>query len=135
MRISSAAIVIALFMLIGERPVAGQPTFGLRSGSPLQLAADDDTAADRNTYLRKVQEDMQEWQRKLHQFGEAAKAKGQEAGGSAEKGLDDAWVKAKDESRKLQTVGAEGWQGAKTSYEKATDALAAEWRKLHPGDH
>lgn len=135
MRISGAAVMVGLVMLIGALPASGQPRFELRSGSAIRLAADDNTAADRNAYVQKAQGEMEEWQKKLHEFGEEAKAKGQEAGSSADKGLNEAWVKTKEASRKLQTVGAEGWQGAKSSYEKATQNLSATWNRIHSGDH
>jgi hypothetical protein len=35
---------------------------------------------------------------------------------------------------KLQTVGAEGWESAKTSFAKASRELAAAWHKIHPED-
>jgi hypothetical protein len=35
---------------------------------------------------------------------------------------------------KLQTVGAEGWESAKTSFEKASRELAEAWHKIHPED-
>ena len=75
---------------------------------------------------------MQEWQRKLHDFSEKAAAKGKEAGNAAENDLNKAWTKADAASRKLQTVGAEGWESAKTSFEKASHELADAWHKIHP---
>jgi hypothetical protein len=135
MRISSALIIIGPVMLIGALPAVGKPALRIGSEAPTRLAAGDDAAADRNTYVRKAQDEMQEWQRKLHEFGEQAEAKGREADSAAEKGLNDAWIKAKDASGKLQAVGTEGWQSAKASYEKATHDLAEAWRKIHPGDN
>ena len=35
-------------------------------------------SADRDTYTRRTQGEMQEWQQKLHAFGEKAKAKGRQ---------------------------------------------------------
>ncbi len=40
---------------------------------------------------------------------------GEEAGNAAEVDLNKAWTKAEAASRKLQTVGADGWESAKTS--------------------
>ena len=135
MRVWSVAIIISPIMLLGALPAVGQPTPRFGSGAPVRLAAGDDTAADRNTYVQKAQEEMQDWQRKLHEFGEQAEAKGRDASSAAEKGLNDAWIKAKDASGKLQTVGDEGWQSAKSSYENARRDLAETWRRIHPGDH
>jgi len=41
-------------------------------------------------------------------------------------------TKAEAASRQLQTVGAKGWESAKTSFEKASRELAEAWHKIHP---
>jgi hypothetical protein len=134
MGIFRATIVIAPLMLIGALPAAAQSKPALDAGTPIRLAADDNSAADRDSFTQKAQTEMHDWQQKLHDFGQQATAKGQEAGSAAQKGLDDAWIKAKAASHKLQTVGAEGWQGAKASYEKASQDLSDAWHKVHPDD-
>jgi hypothetical protein len=134
MRILPAAIVIGTLMLIGGLPAAGQSTLTLGSGAPVQLAAGGDSTADRDTYTQKARDEMQEWQRKLHDFSAKAEAKGQEAGNAAENDLNKAWAQAEAASRKLQTVGAESWESAKTSFEEASRELADAWHKIHPED-
>ncbi|MGC2201257.1 MAG: hypothetical protein WA633_14065 [Stellaceae bacterium] len=121
-------------MLIGGLPAAGQSTLTLGSGAPVQLAAGGDSTADRDTYTQKARDEMQEWQRKLHDFSAKAEAKGQEAGNAAENDLNKAWAQAEAASRKLQTVGAESWESAKTSFEEASRELADAWHKIHPED-
>jgi hypothetical protein len=133
MGIFHTSIIIGPLMLIGALPAAGQSLPPIGSGTPIRLV-DDSSTADRDSFTQKAQADMQDWQKKLHDFGEQAEAKGQEAGSAAQSGLNDAWIKAKAASHKLQTVGAEGWQGAKTSYEKATQNLADAWHKVHSDD-
>ena len=61
---------------------------------------------------------MREWQRKLHDFSVNAEANGKEAGNAAKTDLNKAWAKTEAASRKLQTVGDEGWDNAKTSFER-----------------
>jgi hypothetical protein len=134
MGIFRASIIIAPLVLIGALPAAAQSTPPLGSGAPIRLAADDGSTTDRDSFTQKAQTEMQDWQQKLHDFGQQAATKGQEAGSAAQNGLNDAWIKAKAASRKLQTVGAEGWQGAKTSYEKASQDLTDAWHKVHPDD-
>ena len=135
MRILTASIVIGPLVLIGTLPAAaGQSTLPLGSGAPVQLAAGGDSTAERDTYTQKARAEMQEWQRKLHDFSEKAAAKGKEAGNAAENDLNEAWTKAEAASRQLQTVGAEGWERAKTSFEKASHELAEAWHKIHPED-
>lgn len=134
MRILTASIVIGPLMLIGALPAAGQSTLALGSSAPVLLAAGNDTPADRDTYTQQALEEMQEWQRKLHDFSEKAEAKGKEAANAAENDLNKAWTKADAASSKLQTVGAESWESAKTSFEEASRELADAWHKIRSGD-
>ncbi len=130
-----ASIAIGSLMLIGAAPVAaGQRVLASGSGAPVRLAAGDGSTADRDTYTREAQDEMQEWKRKLHDVGEKAEAKGKNAGAAAESELDAAWAKADAASRKLQTAGAEGWDSAKTDFERASHDLAAAWHKNHPDE-
>ena len=134
MRMLTASIVIGPLVLIGALPAAGQSTLALGSGTPVQLAAGADSAADRDTYTQKAREEMQEWQRKLHDFSEKAAAKGKQLDNAAENDLNEAWTKAKAASSRLQTAGAEGWESAKTSFEEASRELADAWDKIRPED-
>jgi len=135
MRILTASIVIGPLMLIGALPAAaGQSALALGSGASVRFAAAGDSTADRDTYTRAARDEMQEWQRKLHDFSERAEAKGKEVGNAAENDLNQAWAKAEAASRQLQTVGAEGWESAKTSFEKASHELAEAWHRVHPED-
>ena len=138
MRILTAAIVIGPLMLIGALSALADPS--ISSGTPLRLAAggdttSDDTTSDRQTYTQKAREDMQEWQRKLHDLGASAEAKGQEGGTAAERDLNEAWTRTEAASRQLQTVGDEGWESAKATYAKASHDLAEAWHRVHPGDN
>ena len=129
-RVLVASIVIGPFMLIGTLPaVAGQSS---SSGTQIQMAAGSNSTADRDTYTQKAQGDMQEWQQKLHAFSEKAKAKGEKAGNAAENELNTAWSKTEAEAHKLQTAGADDWESAKASYERATRELADAWDRNRP---
>ena len=109
MRMLTVSIVVGPLMLIGALPAAaGQSALALGSGAPVRLVAAGDSTADRDTYTQKARAEMQEWQRKLHDFSEKAEAKGKEAGNAAENDLNKAWTKAEAASRQLQTVGVEG---------------------------
>lgn len=128
MRFLATAIIIAPLMLSGAHHAMAQSTL-----APVQVTAADSTV-DREGYARQARDDMQEWERKLHEVGDQAAAKGKAAGIAAENGLRDAWAKAKDASRKLQSVGAEGWDNAKASYETASGELKTAWHRDHPDD-
>jgi len=132
MRLLIASIVIGPLMLIGALPeAAGQSS---PSGTQIQSAAGSNTTADRDTYTQKARDDMQQWQKKLHDFSESAKAKGQQAGNAAENELNAVWAKTQAETHKLQAATAEGWESAKASYEKASRELADTWNKIGSQD-
>lgn len=135
MKILAVAIMIGPLMLSGAAfAAAGQSSLVLGSGVAVQLAADESSKIDRDTYTQKAQDEVREWQRKLHDLGEKTAAKGKEAGTAAENDLSRAWTRTEAESRKLQAAGAEGWESAKISFEKASHELAETWHKSHPDD-
>ena len=76
-----ASIVVAPLMLFGAMHTAQS----ISSGARIQLAAGGDSTFHRYTYIQKARGAMHEWQKKLHDFSEKAKAKGQEEGIAAEK--------------------------------------------------
>jgi hypothetical protein len=140
MRFLTTAIVIGPLMLVGAPfAAAGQSSLvpaSLVPGSSIsvQLAAGDNSTTDKDTYLHKAQDEVREWQRKLHDLGDKAEAKGKEAGNATADDLNSAWTRTEAESRKLQTAGADGWESAKASFEKASRELAEAWHKVHPDD-
>ena len=48
------------------------------SPSAVRIADADETPAQRDTYRQKANDDMQSWQRKMHDFGERVEVKGKE---------------------------------------------------------
>ena len=130
MRILTASIVIGLLVPIGAQfASAGQ---SIDPHTSIQLAVGGGSTGDRDTYIQQARDEMQEWQRKLHDFSEKAKAKGQAAGSAAKIDLNKAWVRAEAEARKLPTVSAEGWGSAKTSFDQASRELVSAWDKIRP---
>jgi hypothetical protein len=113
MRILIPSIVLGPLMLVGALPVAADQPAAF--ATQIQLAAGNDATGDRDTYSQKARDDMQEWQRKLHDFGTRTQAEGRKAEATA---------------NKLQTAGEDGWENAKTSYEKASSDLANSWDKV-----
>ena len=134
MRFLTASIVFGPLMLIGALPAVGQPTPPPGSGLSIRVAAGGDATADKDTYTQMARDEMQEWQRKLRDFGDKAEAQGKEAGTAAENDLNKAWTKAEAASRHLQAAGAAGWENAKSSFEQASRELAKTWHKFHPED-
>jgi hypothetical protein len=130
MRVLVSSIVIGLLLPIGAQLASADQS--IDSHTSIQLAAAGDSTGNRDTYIQKAQEKMQEWQRKLYDFSEKAKADGRAAGSAAKVDLNRAWIRAEAEARKLPIVGAEGWESAKTSFEKASRELASAWGKIRP---
>lgn len=50
----------------------------------------------------------------------------------ADDDLHRAWTKTQAASHRLETVGADGWDSAKASFETASQELAEAWHKVHP---
>ena len=123
MRLLAASIVIGPLMLIGALPAAADQSSP--SGTHIQLAAASNSAAERDTYTQRTRDDMRQWQQKLHDFGENAKATGQQAGNAAGNELNAAWTKTQAEAGKLQAASADGWESAKAS---PTRRRPASWR-------
>lgn len=130
MKIFVSSIVIGLLLPVGAHLASADQSS--RTRTPVQLAAAGDSTGDRDGYLQKTREKMRQWQQTLHDFGEKAAADGRAAGSTAKIGLNKAWVRAEAEARKLPTVSAEGWESAKTSFEKASHELASAWDKVRP---
>ncbi len=110
MKMRTASIVIGSVVLIGALPAAaGQSTLSPGANAPVRLAANGDPTVDKDTYLQRARKEMQEWRRRLHDFSARAEANGKGTGNTAETDLNKAWTRTEAASRKLQTVGAEGW--------------------------
>jgi hypothetical protein len=128
-RIFAISILTGALAFGGGLPAAlAQPA---PAGSPaaVQATVPDDSATERETYRQKAGDDLQEWQRKISAFGDKVEVKGTEAGRAARARLDRAWQKTEEEGRKLKTASAEGWAGARHSYENAAHALSETWDK------
>jgi hypothetical protein len=61
-----------------------------------------------------------------------SKATGQQGARSARDDLNTAFSKAKLAADRLHTVGADGWQGAETSFQQARHHLADTWDRIKP---
>jgi gas vesicle protein len=119
-------------LLIAALPAAGQTISPHASGAPTQLAAEGDFGAKKDEYVQRSKAEMQDWRKKIDEFGDTAEAKGHEADAAAKSDLQAAWVNAEAESRKLATASADAWDDAKASFEKASQNLKDTWQKNHP---
>ncbi len=139
MRFLIAAIVIGPLMLTGARSnAAGAAAAAAPSAAAdtqVQPAAGSARTAEWNSYVEKVRSNMAGWQRKLQDYGRTAAAKGKEAGSASADNLNKAWTRAKAASHKVQSAGAEGWESAKASFEKASRDLKDAWDKVQSPSH
>jgi len=124
------APIIAALALAAAFPAAAQSNLGSGSGTSIRLAAAYGSTADRETYAQKARDDMQEWQRKLHAFGERIQDRATQAHNSAGDDLNKAWTRAEAASRRLETVSSEDWDSAKISFERASRKLALAWHRI-----
>ena len=133
MRILPTSTVVGsllLIGLIGTLPAAGQLVQPTQPTASLRVAAVADSKAERDTYVQKARNEVQEWQRKLHDLREKTRTKNSEANITAQNDFKTAWTEAQDAFHKLETVGAEDWESAKISFNKASQKLAATWEKI-----
>ena len=101
------APITAAFALATAFPAAAQSNLGSDLGTSVRLAAAYDSTADRETYAQKARDDVQEWQRKLHTFGERIQDRATQAHNSAGNDLNKAWTRAEAASRRLEIVSSE----------------------------
>jgi hypothetical protein len=137
MRILPASTVVGsliLIGLIGALPAAAQSIQPTHSAVPVRIASVADSAADRETYVQKARDEMQEWQQKLHDFREKARTKATAENIATRNDFNTAWTRAEAASHRLATAGAADWQSAKSSFEKASQKLAAVWQKIGTQD-
>jgi Spy/CpxP family protein refolding chaperone len=130
MRILPISTVVGSFLLIGTFPAASQSIQPPQSASSFRMAAVADWKAERDTYVQKARDEVQAWQQKLHDIREKAKTKNSEASITAQNDFNAAWTETEDAFHKLETVGAEDWESAKISFNRASQKLAAIWEKI-----
>jgi hypothetical protein len=115
--------ILATSIILGSMVLAGAPP-------PAAGQSNDDTS--RSSFTQHAEYDMHQWQQKVRDFGRHAKATGQQGASTAKHDLDDAFTKAKLAADKLRTVGADGWHGAKKTYQDASHDLADTWSRIKP---
>jgi hypothetical protein len=133
MRILPTSTVVGSFLLIGlisVLPAAGQSIQPPQSAASSRMAAVADSKTERDTYVQKARDEVQAWQQKLRDLRDKTKARNSEASNTTRKDLNAAWTEADDALHKLETVGAEDWESAKMSFNKATLKLAAVWQTI-----
>jgi formate dehydrogenase maturation protein FdhE len=115
MNILFVSIVIAPLMMIGALPAAQS----ISSDARIRLANGGPTA-DRDPYNQNAPDAVLEWQKKLDDFIEKAKTKGQEEVNAAVDELNAAWTKIVAGEHKPRAASETSWKSAKISFEKVS---------------
>jgi hypothetical protein len=97
----------------------------------VQAAATGESARDRDSYVQKVQAEIQEWRQKVEAFDKKADAKAQTAGETAKHDLHIAWTRTEAESHKLSSASADAWEDAKRSFETMSQSLKDTWQRAN----
>ena len=124
----------SLLLTAGVPAMAAHPTPMPANGALLKVADDEDFAARKDAYVRKMKNEMAEWRRKMHSGGERTEAAVHEASADAKAHLHRTWSATERASRRLQAESAEGWDHTKAAYERSTAELRTQWHRLHPED-
>jgi hypothetical protein len=131
MRLLAMSMMMGSLVLIGAMPESvGQ---SISSNTYLHLA-DASRPPNRDAYMRQVENEMQAWRQKLHDFSDREAVEGKKTGIAAEDELHSAWMNTEVEANKLQTAGTASWDSAKISYENASHGLAAAWDRIRSAD-
>nr|WP_294522899.1 hypothetical protein [uncultured Rhodopila sp.] len=91
-------------------------------------------ASQRDTYIVRSEAELDDWQAKLLRFCEEAKVQARSDRAATKADLLAALDKAEAGAFRLQTAGAESWDDARMSYERATGDLEVAWDKAR-ADH
>ncbi len=100
----------------------------------LLVRIDESFTQKREEYQERAQRQMDEWGHKMSEAAESAKENGRQLAADAQAELDHAWADTKEQWAKLQQAGADGWERARTAYERASRKMKDEWNKFHAED-
>jgi Skp family chaperone for outer membrane proteins len=121
------SIAVGSFLLTAALPAAARPAAPAALDVQVQLIADDSTPADRGTYVQRAKDEMQEWNRKIQDFGT-------KTGDAAKRDLAKAKASADRAAQKLENASARGWESAKRGFERASRKLSDTWHRINPAD-
>jgi hypothetical protein len=118
-RLAATSLIAGPIVLVGALPAAAGPL--------TQVAANSDSSADRGSFTQAAQDDLHQWQQRVHDFDVSAEATGKADTIATEHALNAAWDRVQVEAGKLQTASRDEWESAKISYQKASHDLTDEW--------
>ncbi len=101
-------------------------------GGAIILADAPDFAAQRDEYVRKAQDEFREWQNRMSEWTDDAKANGSKASEETRRNLDKAWNDVQANWRTLQAAAPQAWGKARASFEEASERMKSAWEKIQP---
>ena len=133
MKTSMTRSLMSALLLVGGTAVAGATPANPATGVGVMLVADaNDFAAQRDEYIRKAQDEFQEWQNRMSQWTDEAKANGGKISEQTRQNLDKAWTDVKANWRKLQAAAPQTWDQARASFEEASERMKSAWETIQP---
>jgi hypothetical protein len=133
MRTLMTRSLMSALLLVGGTAVAGATPATPATGGGVMLVADaNDFAAQRDEYIRKAQDEFQEWQNRMSQWTDEAKANGGKISEETRQNLDKAWTDVEANWRKLQAAAPQTWDKARASFEEASERMKSAWEKIQP---
>jgi len=131
--LTALGLIAPLALLAISQPVAAQTR---PSGPPAPLPASGGIAAtaDHESFTQQTQHEMQDWQHKLQELRESAKAKGQQVGSAAQHDLDKAWADTQVQAERVKAATIDNWENAKAGFQKASRDLADAWDRVRNGN-
>ena len=100
--------------------------------APAAAQTTTNTGSDAQSYIKTQEPRMAAWRKKIKNFNARVATKTTQAGQAAKADLEAGWGALENASTKLSAVGAEGWSGAKATYERAASDMEALWAKYDP---
>jgi gas vesicle protein len=101
-------------------------------GGVMLVADAKDFATQRDEYIRKAQDELQEWQNRMSQWTDDAKASGSKISEQTRRNLDKAWTDVQANWHKLQAAAPQTWDTARSSFEEASERMKSAWEKIQP---
>ena len=133
MKSSMTRSLMGALFLVGGTAVAGAiPAPPQAGGGVMLVAAASDSATQRDEYIRKAQDELQEWQDRMSQWTDEAKANGSKISEQTRQNLDKAWMDVQANWHKLQAAAPQTWDKARASFEDASQRMKSAWEKIEP---
>lgn len=122
----------ALFLVGGTAVASAIPAPPPTGHGAILVADANDFATQRDEYIHKAQDELEEWQNRMSQWTDEAKENGSRISKQSRQNLDKAWTDVKANWRRLQAAAPQTWDKARASFEEASERMKSAWEKIQP---